>query len=152
MQKDKIFLENKGMATKEQLIENFYLGMVVPLINMWCRCADREDIIMLTFKYDNFPEFFDELSPMFLFLPYSSVKKKVAGIIRLYVTLQVRNSLCQYHHTWNIDEVGNFGEVEDVIFQCIENHQDDILNEVKEKHYEIYKKICDSLEVDYEQE
>lgn len=129
-----------------KLASDWFKMLTLPLLGMWARGADREDIIMLTFRYDNFSEFLEEQGKFFMWLNFSTVSKKIAAIVKLYTILQIKNSLCQYHHNWNIEEIGDFDKVEEILALGIELHEKELEEKVKQMYPLFYQKVCDSLQ------
>jgi hypothetical protein len=129
----------------EKLEDFMFEGLIIPLLMMHFRGADREDIVMLTLRYDNFQEFMDEQGKYFDMLKVLTEKEIVTDIVKLYIKLQIKNSLCQYNHTWNLNEVGDFQKVEEVIDDCVDKNKDALLNKVKNHFKQVYDKYCENI-------
>lgn len=126
-------------------LEDFmFEGYVVPLVMMSFKGSDRDHIMMLTMKYDNFQEFIDEQGKYFDMLKAVSEKEIITDIVKLYIKLQTRNSLCQYNHNWNIDEIGDFSKVEEIIDSVIDKNKDSLLDKVGKHFKHIYERYCEN--------
>lgn len=124
--------------------EYMFDGLIIPLLMMTHRSSDRDDIVMLTMKYDNFQEFVDEHEKHFDLLKVVTHGEVITNIVSFYINEQIRNSLSQYHHTWNLDEIGDINKVYEVIDKSIHNNKDKLLLKVKFHFKQIYDRYCEN--------
>lgn len=114
---------------------DFYESFIKTLLTMEKRCADRDNTIMLSMRYENFGEFHERIEPYMFMIRFSCVKKFYAGLVRNY-------TLSQMHILDGVrsDDEG-YQRVYKVIDEAIQDNIDDIIKSFAKHHPTIFKKI-----------